>query len=269
MKPAVPPKAPVIVKGLKKALLVGINYKNTPYQLYGCINDVEAMRSHIKSVYPTCNQIISLTDNGPVMPSKRVILNNINWLVSGLKPGENVLFHYSGHGGQVRDTNGDEVTGMDSCIYPFDGKRMEMITDDELRIQLANKIPAGSKCFIVLDSCHSGTAVDLRYKYTVSSPDSVAYAEDKKYQKTTGQVVFLSGCRDTQYSMDTVRPDGVPCGAMTWALIETWKKYGQTMKLKYLLWDLLQFLKERNYEQVPQMTLGQYMDINQVFDLTQ
>ncbi len=267
VKPVVPVTPPQPIVGLKRALLVGINYVNSEYQLSGCINDITNMSIHLKKYYPTCKEQLLITETSVLKPTRANILNSIGWLVSGLKPGEHVLFHYSGHGGLVRDTNGDEVSGFDSCIYPYDGKNMEQITDDELRVNLANKIPAGCKCFVILDCCHSGSAVDLRCRLQVPSELSLFFEELKEYPKTAGQVVFLSGCHDIQESADTVNTDNVPCGALTWALIETWKKYGTNIKLKHMLWDILTFLKERNYSQVPQLSLGQYIDFDTTFDL--
>ena len=144
---------------------------------------------------------------------------------------------------------------------------METIIDDELRSRLAAKIPAGSKCLVVLDCCHSGTAVDLRYQWQAPAVGKLTYKEDAKYDKTTGSVLFLSGCRDSEYAADTVGKDDRPCGAMTMALLETWKTYGAAIKLKYLLWDVRKFLVDYGYPQVPELTTGTFMDMNGVFDL--
>jgi hypothetical protein len=271
--PVIQPKAPVVVPtpkvipGLKRALLVGINYVNTPYELKGCINDVLSMSAHLKKLFPSCKECSMITDNTERKPTRKNILDGIEWLVAGLKPGEHVFFQYSGHGGLVRDKNGDEVSGFDSCIYPSNAGNLEQITDDELRTLLANKIPNGCKCFVVLDCCHSGSAVDLRCKLQVPSELSLYFEELKQYPKTEGQVVFLSGCHDIQVAADTVNKDNVPCGALTWALLETWNKYGVNIKLKYLLWDILQFLRVRGYTQVPQLSLGKYIDFDTTFDL--
>jgi len=202
-----------------------------------------------------------------MQPSRKNILDAISWLVTGLKPGENVFFQYSGHGGQVRDTNGDEVAGFDSCIYPLNGLEMEMITDDELRAALAMKVPAGSKCFVVLDCCHSGSAVDLRCTWQAPTATRLTYAESKIYAKTPGTVLFLSGCRDTETAADTVDKDARPCGALTMALLDSWKKYGAGIKMKFILWDVRKYLKENGYAQIPQLCTGSYMDPNVVFDL--
>jgi hypothetical protein len=267
--PAPTPAPPPVTPGLKRALLVGINYYKTDYELAGCINDVTNMQSRLRSFFPTCKEYRFLTDaQGQPKPSKSAILTGITWLVSGLRSGENVYFHYSGHGGLVRDTNGDEVSGKDSCIYPINAaNQLEIITDDELRTALANKIPVGCKCFVVIDACHSGTAVDLRYTLESPAENVVQITEDKKYAKTTGSVLFLSGAKDTQTAADTVDKSGRPCGAMTMALLDTWSKYGAAIKTKYILWDIRKYLKENGYDQVPVLTSGNAIDINQVFDL--
>jgi hypothetical protein len=263
-----PAPAPTpVTPGLKRALLVGINYTGTSYELYGCINDAKNMQTQLQTYYPMCREYRLITDETTEKPTRANILAAIDWLTAGLRPGENVMFHYSGHGGRVRDTNGDEVTGLDSCIYPVNSGRMETIIDDELRSRLAMRIPAGAKCLVVLDSCHSGTAVDLRCQWQAIAADKLTFTENARYAKTAGSVLFLSGCRDSQSSMDTVGKDDRPCGAMTMALLETWKTYGAAIKLKYLLWDVRKFLVDYGYEQVPELTTGAFMDMNGVFDL--
>jgi hypothetical protein len=263
-RPAPPPP---IVPGLKRALFIGINYVGTPYALYGCVNDATNMMAQVTKFFPMCKEKRLITDGTPMKPTRQNLLNSIAWLVNGLRPGENVLFHYAGHGGRVRDRNGDEVSGMDSCIYPVNGGRMETITDDEIRAALAMRIPAGCKAFVVLDSCHSGTAVDLRCDWQAVAAERLSFTENKKYAKTAGTVVFLSGCHDTQYAMDTVDKEGRPCGAMTMALLETWRTYGVAIKFKYLLWDVRKFLRDNGYSQVPQLSTGAAYDVNTVFDL--
>ncbi len=262
-----PAPAPAPVGRLARALLVGINYVGTPNELYGCINDVLNVESQLRTFFPGSTEYRLLTDNTPMKPTRTNMLASINWLMSGLQPGENVFFHYSGHGGRIRDTNGDEVSGLDSCIYPCNDGRIETITDDELRSSLAMRLPAGCKCFVVLDACHSGTGVDLRYLWQTPASGSLSYTEDMKYEKTAGDIVFLSGCMDTQTAADTVDNTERPAGALTWALLDTWRSYGRAIKTKYLLWDIRAFLKKNGYPQVPQLSTGRYTDLQGVFDL--
>jgi hypothetical protein len=264
-KPAAP--APVVA-GLRRGLFIGINYTRTSYELWGCINDATDMMRQTLTYFPTCKETRLITDATDMKPTRANILASIDWLVAGLRAGENVILHFAGHGGRVRDTNGDEVTGLDSCIYPVNGGRLETILDDELRTLLAARIPAGSKCFVVLDCCHSGSAVDLRCTWQAASGTSLTYTEDQKYAKTAGTVVFLSGCHDTQLAADTVNKEGRPCGALTMALLETWRTYGPAIKFKYLLWDVRKFLREYGYKQVPQLSTGAVYDTNALFDLS-
>ena len=251
------PSPPPIPKGLVKALLIGINYTTIPeLQLYGCINDVMNVRSHLQSMYPNCKDIRILTDLTSVKPTKQAILESIQWLVKDLQPGQTVYLHYSGHGTLVKDTNGDERTGADSCICPINGASIDIITDDELRMALVEKIPSGCKCFAVFDCCSSGTALDLRYTWKTTRPGMLSFDQDFAYPKSRGNVCFLSACRDDQYAMDTVDKFGNGIGALTSALLPVWAKYKFSLKLKHLLWDVRQNLKERGYEQIPQISTG-------------
>lgn len=259
-----PALAPTGPKGLVRALCVGINYKGTAYELYGCINDANNLATQLRTFFPTVGEIRTLTDDTATKPTKTAILAGLDWLVAGLTAGQNVVFHFSGHGGRVRDTNGDEAGGLDSCIYT---QGMATITDDELRAALAVRVPAGCKCLVILDSCHSGSAVDLRYRWQAPSATQLTYTEVAAYPKTAGSVLFLSGCRDAEYAMDTVGKDDRPCGAMTMALLDTWRTYGPAIKLKYMLWDIRKYLKDNGYTQVPQLETGLFQDMNAVFNL--
>lgn len=259
LKPILPvkPNPPPIPKGLVKALLIGINYETIPeLRLHGCINDAVHTKNLLERLYPACKNVRLITDKTSVKPSKAAILEGIQWLVKDLKSGQTVYLHYSGHGTRVRDINGDERSGADSCICPYNGNVLELITDDELRAYLVNQIPKGCKCVVVIDSCNSGTALDLRYTWKTSEPGKLSFDQDSSYAKTNGNVMFLSGCRDDQYAMDTVDAFGNGIGALTNALLITWKTYGTNLKLKHLLWDVRKYLKENGYQQIPQISTG-------------
>lgn len=264
-------QAKVDAPGLKRVLLVGINYIEDPRnRLSGCINDITNMDAKIRKSYPDCKDFCSLSDDQPdplKKPTRENILAGIHWLTSGLKAGESVLFHYSGHGGLTIDRSGDEKSGYDSCIYPINNGKIEIITDDELRELLVNKIPANCKCFAILDACHSGSALDLRYMYNAPSYGKLTIMQNDKYPKTNGSVIFLSGCRDTQTSADTVNAQNIPSGALTNALLSVWEKYGMNIKFKYLLWDVRTVLKSGGYSQVPELSCSNSIAFTDVFKL--
>jgi hypothetical protein len=71
-----------------------------------------------------------------------------------VKKGDTLLITYAGHGSQVPDTNGDEEDGLDETWCLYDGH----LIDDEL-VGLWAGFEAGARIVVVLDSCHSSTAV--------------------------------------------------------------------------------------------------------------
>lgn len=262
---------PAIVKGVKRALLIGINYvEDERNKLYGCINDIKNIENKIRVSYPSCKEFLRLSDDqaDPTKkPTRTNILEGIKWLTAGLNAGESVFFHYSGHGGLTIDRSGDEASGYDSCIYPINNGRIEIITDDELRVFLVNKMPADSKCFAVLDCCHSGSALDLRYVYNAPKYGTLTISQNNQYPKTNGSVVMLSGCKDTQTAADTVDANRIPTGALTNALLNVWSTYGMEIKFKYLLWDIRRVLQSGGYDQIPQLSCSSNINISDSFKL--
>lgn len=58
--------------------------------------------------------MVILTDDqhNPIsQPTKANILKAMHWLVKDARPGDALFFHYSGHGGQTEDHDGDEGDG--------------------------------------------------------------------------------------------------------------------------------------------------------------
>ena len=106
----------VPTSGVRKALLIGINYTGTENELRGCINDVHHMRDLLIRCGFQEGNIVCLTDDQPGrMPTRDNILERCMWLVAGAKPGDVLFFHYSGHGSQQEDLTGDEQTWESVC----------------------------------------------------------------------------------------------------------------------------------------------------------
>ncbi len=120
------------------------------------MNDVTNVRdSLIKFFGFTIDDIRVITDD---RATKKAIMERLTWLVKGAKAGDRMLFHFSGHGSQVRDRDGDELKDkMDEILCPHD---MDWdgtyIVDDELR-KVFSGLPKGCALEVLLDSCHSGT----------------------------------------------------------------------------------------------------------------
>ncbi len=149
---------------VRRALLIGINKYQILPRLRGSINDIETMRQILITRWGFSEERISMVTDEAA--TRAGILAALDQLVKETGPQDIVYVHYSGHGSQVQDLNGDEEDdGLDETIVPQDGRTGEIldITDDELD-EIFARLRARS-ALIVLDSCHSGTAtrsVDIR-----------------------------------------------------------------------------------------------------------
>jgi hypothetical protein len=184
---------PSACTGRKKALLIGINYVNSQRPLRGCVNDAQNIRKFITQRFgfrDAPDSLIMLTDDqsDPTRrPTKANMIRAMQWLIQGAQPGDSLFLHFSGHGGQVRDTDGDEDDGFDETILPEDYASAGQIVDDDLHKILVKHLPPGVRLTVVFDSCHSGTAMDLPYVYNesgcVDSPSMASGKKAKKLQK--------------------------------------------------------------------------------------
>nr|ANM86391.1 caspase-like protein [Cladonia uncialis subsp. uncialis]AUW31126.1 putative caspase-like protein [Cladonia uncialis subsp. uncialis] len=156
--------------GRRKALLIGINYFGQRGQLRGCINDVKNMSTYLNSNFGYAREdMVILTDdqqNPMSQPTKQNILRAMHWLVKDAKPNDSLFFHYSGHGGQTPDLDGDEDDGYDEVIYPVDFRTQGHIVDDEMHRIMVQSLQPGVRLTAIFDSCHSGSALDLPYIYS-------------------------------------------------------------------------------------------------------
>lgn len=113
--------------------------------------------------------MVLLTDdqqNPMSQPTKANILRAMHWLVKDAQRNDSLFFHYSGHGGQTKDLDGDEDDGYDEVIYPVDFRTAGHIVDDEMHRIMVGPLQPGVRLTCIFDSCHSGSALDLPYIYS-------------------------------------------------------------------------------------------------------
>jgi metacaspase-1 len=114
--------------------LIGINYFGTSRPLEGCINDVRQIAPFLNQRYGfSYDDMVILTDdqqNPLSRPTRANIISAMHWLVAGAQPNDSFFFHFSGHGSQTLDLDGDEEDGFDETILPVDFKQAGMIVDD-------------------------------------------------------------------------------------------------------------------------------------------
>jgi len=250
---------------MKKALLIGINYRGTNSELNGCINDVKNVKQILESKY-NCTNIKIITDDTIDKPRKNSILRNIEWLLKDQKRGDKLFFQYSGHGSWVYDINGDESDGKDECLVPLDYDRVGMITDDLLKIVLINKIKPGVSLTAIIDACHSGTICDLRHTCRYQNKDNYEISENEKYQNIDNKIITISGCLDTQTSADAYISRKFQ-GAMTYYLLKVLNDHKYDVTYRKFLKDLHELLKRNNYTQRPVLSSCSKINLDDIFVL--
>ena len=249
---------------MRKAVIVGINYTNTNLELRGCINDAMAFKNILLTRFGhTEANIRTLTDDAKTtIPNVKNIMTAINWLVVGAKPGDQLVFYYSGHGSSVTDTSKDEADGVDELMYVLDGA----ISDDELLRHLVNPVPQGASLTCVFDCCRSGTIMDLRYNFTFDHSGSNRYSMLIDPSTARANVLCISGCRDDQSSMEA-QFGSKPRGAMTYFLEEVLGSMAYRVDNATLLQKLTQKLAAIGWEQMPQLSCTYSRQIEERFSL--
>lgn len=263
----------------KRAFLIGINYKGTPSELGGCINDVLAVKELlIVNFGYNEDNILLLSDDTLIKPTASNILEGWRWLISKSPAKDfnkvdkyillsdedrvNFFFHYSGHGSQVRDINKDETDGKDETICPLDFDTAGMITDDIIRENLAIKIPSGSKLFALIDACHSESSFDLLWTVKSGLFGSFNLSKVGKYSPTIGDVSMLSGCQDFDTSAD-IQVEGKGQGALTYAFLQVLKKNNYNITYDKLLSEIRSYIrKKRLSNQVPCLSFGKSVKLS-------
>lgn len=167
-----------------------------------------------------------------------------------LQTGDILFVTYSGHGGQVPDTNSDEAADenggpKDETWVLYD----RQLVDDEL-YSLWGELQPGVRVFVLSDSCHSGSVTrdifeaavpqiiekgmidddsprtkdlpsdvqDATYKNNKELYDQVQSENPDEDEVDVGATVLLiSGCQDNQLSLDGSRN-----GLFTQTLLGVW-----------------------------------------------
>ena len=244
------------IKNIKNnsALLVGINYFKTKYELQGCINDTNSINLFISNY--NFQKISILTDNTVKKANRNNILDEFKNLLINSRAGDVLLFFYSGHGSYILDKNNNEKSGNDQVIIPCDFKE---IIDDELKNIIQANLKKDVTLIALFDCCHSGSILDLKYQY-MDSLDKNNFTENENESETIGNVIMISGCSDVQTSNDATINNKNQC-AMTWAFLEAFKSQ-KNITWRQLLINMRDLLQKSKFDQTPQLTSGSFFNID-------
>jgi len=151
----------VIAAG-KHALLIGIqDYSNTPFNsLKGPVNDIKLTEDVLRKRFGFSNDnFITLLDDKATHTG---IENAFEALIKRVNPDDFVYIHYSGHGSQTADLNGDEK--QDQTWVSYGARTSDEahkdnydVLDDEINAWMAQLYDKTDQVVFVSDSCHSAT----------------------------------------------------------------------------------------------------------------
>jgi metacaspase-1 len=247
------------------SLHIGLNrvdpkhYQGWNGELNACIADAKDMRALAKKKGFTGNGL--LLDGQATAAAVTAAIQDAS---KKLAKGDMFLLTYSGHGGQVRDTNADEKDNdrMDETWVLFD----RQLVDDEL-YTLWGRFKSGVRILVLSDSCHSGTvtrdipvflgsgprprAMPRPVGIAVENANRALYRSIQRNHrgsektKVNASILLISGCMDNQTSMD-----GDNNGAFTGTLKKVWnggKFRGSYRKLRDRIVSLLPATQTPNY----------------------
>ncbi|KAH9178301.1 caspase domain-containing protein, partial [Lactarius sanguifluus] len=278
--------------GKKRALCIGINYFGQQAELRGCINDARNIERFLCERFGYKREdIVVLTDDQQdprSIPTKINIIKAMQWLVAGAQPNDSLFFHFSGHGGQTKDKDGDEGDGYDEVIYPADFKKAGHIVDDEMHDTMVKPLPAGCRLTAIYDA-------NLPYIYStegkVKEPNFAleagqgllsavsSYARGDMggvFKSVTGVVksattgkgagrkaretrtspadaISWSGCKDSQTSADAVEA-GSATGAMSYVISYLILSAQQPQQSYQQLLQSIRGILRAKYSQKPQVS---------------
>lgn len=223
----------------RRALLVGIGEYDTKVTGWNRIhgdNDVDLLTNWLK--HCGFSDIKTLKNS---QATKTSIIKQLDGLASRCKPGDEVYFHFSGHGQPVKDLNRDEGVGkrFDQSIIPYDACRDRMklhytyngqnhLIDDELAPLLNNikkKLGPKGELFVVIDACYSRgiekdevTDIDpelLRYIRGTDNPfvpdritSPLRYIPVPSDFSNGATMTVVTACRENERNIEYRAPDG-------------------------------------------------------------
>jgi hypothetical protein len=242
------------------------------------VNDVRNLAAALVDLYDfRTSDITTLVD---LEATQKAMQTSIARLIRAARKGDVLVLHYSGHGSNVPDADGDEADSRDETLCPTDLDWKNPFTDDWLR-RTFDGLRDGVSLTVIMDCCHSGTNTraiappdaPVKQRYLPSPWDLVAAESGRRLRGRAAPglrrsspaarrrqdvvnaelpEVLITGCRDTQTSADAFI-DGAYTGALSYALVQAMRSSGGRITYRQLHERAATLLKKKRFEQVPQL----------------
>jgi len=242
------------------------------------LNDIAYIRNALIQNGFAPNNIDTLIDK---RATKKGMEDALDDLARRAEPGDIVVFHFSGHGQQIFDDNGDELDGYDEALIPYDAgayydpvnyRGEKHFRDDELGKKLnaiRAKIGAKGTLVVILDACHSGTATRSAevfqargvpvpfmtpgYKVKAKVDFSNGSGEESFLGGGTqlGSTVVFSASSPNQVNFETKDADGKGVGSLTYAVARALTDLKPGSSYAYLFERIRSQIQAKIPQQIP------------------
>ena len=226
----------------RRALVIGLGKQEDPaWQKINGDKDVPLVTEMLGRAGFDKQHIRTLVNE---QATKAAIVQAFMTMAQTAKKGDIVYIHFSGHGQQMRDRNGDEADGLDESWIPYDAYRQpcnkdrgeKHLVDDEVNICLSairDKIGASGKLLVAIDACHSGDATrDIDDGEEVARGVGEVFVAAYKMLEQTGsheqqkhanneRWITISACESNQVNYEMSK---LQVGKLTYALYTQTKK---------------------------------------------
>jgi metacaspase-1 len=261
----------------KLALIIAIsNYKpETGWNSLASANDVPLIKEALLKQGFKEADIVVMKD---AACTKDGILNGIQkHLIEKAAPGDICVFHFSGHGEQVYDTNGDEDDGYDEALVPYDAP-MEYqpgvdkhLRDDDFGMKLQDlrlKLGENGELIVIVDACHSGSSTrgnkgSMRgtdkkyqpqgYKAPVAKTNKINESMFGLGDRKTGMAKMISLFASSSSELNSqYEKDGVEYGSLSMAFFKTITNAGKQMSYQAVFDQIKLEMKKFGLSQHPE-----------------
>ena len=190
--------------------------------------------------------------------TKQGIMNAFQQMNEAVEAGDVVMIHFSCHGQQMKDDDGDELDGWDEALIPYDAEMVfesgfyegeNHLRDDELNLlllQLRKVLGKDGQVTVTLDTCHSGSGTrDTAKEEPVERgtsvlftpyPEEALHPEETKRRVTTNndvplikgvdlaELTVVSACKPYQTNRE-IRVNEKVGGPLSYVLSQLWELY--------------------------------------------
>lgn len=218
----------------RRALLIGIGEypAESEWTLVHGDNDVRIIREFLLGQGLRGECIETITNE---KATKKGILSALERLTKTAGKGDAVYIHFSGHGQQVTDLDGDEEDGFDEAWVPFDARKKYVagvyegenhIIDDEINVclkKLRAKVGAKGRITLVSDACHSGSGSrglgdDEYFRGTDEKFILPSGPARRSGWSNTVEWLFIGACKSYQTNYELNASDGKFYGCLSYVI---------------------------------------------------